>query len=339
MKIKTERCDLKLRHPFRIARGIQEIAESLVVRVEDGLGEAAPSSFYGETRRTVESALTEFEPLIGDDPFQIESIMGRIEGRIRGNPAAKAALDLALHDIVGKRLGVPLWRLLGLDPAGAKMTSFTIGIDEIPKIREKVREAGPYPILKVKLGTEQDIEIIRAVRDETDKTIRVDANCGWSRARALALIPRLAEFGVEFVEQPLPAEDLEGLKLVRAGSPLPIIADESCRTAADIPRLAGSVDGVNVKLMKCGGIRQALKLIHTARAHGMMVMIGCMIESSLGITAAAHLTPLVDFADLDGNLLVTNDPFRGVEVDNGLLRLPDRPGIGVLEAVTNGPDG
>ncbi|MFC2075611.1 dipeptide epimerase [candidate division KSB1 bacterium] len=337
MIISSRRHDLHLHHPFRIARGVQEVAQILVVAIEEGLGEASPSSFYGETRSTVEAVLPEFEPFLGEDLSLVETIMDRIQARIGGNPAAKAAVDLALHDLAGKRLGTPLWRLLGLDPEAAGPTSFTIGIDGIDKVKQKVREAAQYPILKIKLGTERDLDIIRAVREETDKVVRVDANCGWSRARALSIIPRLADLGVEFVEQPLPAGDLEGLQLVRNNSPLPIIADESCRTAADIPRLAGVVDGINVKLMKCGGINQALKLIHAARAHDMMVMIGCMIESSLGITAAAQLTPLVDFADLDGHLLVNDDPFRGVTVEGGKLILPPGPGLGVSGPIPTDP--
>ena len=232
-------------------------------------------------------------------------------------------------DLVGKRLNQPLWRLWGLDPARAPRSSFTIGLDTPEKIREKVREASSYPILKIKLGTDRDEAILRTVRDATDKPLRVDANAGWTRDRALAMLPVLKEYGVEFVEQPLPPDDLEGMAAVRRRGILPVVVDESCIVASDIPRLAGAVDGVNIKLAKCGSLREALRMIATARAHGMLVMVGCMIETSLGITAAAHFTPLVDAADLDGAALTVNDPFTGATIDGGQIRLPTGPGLGV----------
>src|SRR6266550_2230856 len=211
-----------------------------------------------------------------------------------------SAPSTAPRDLVGKRLDQPVWRLWGLDPARAPRSSFTIGLDTPDKMRQKVLEASSYPILKIKLGTDRDEAILKTVRDATDKPLRVDANAGWTRERALHMLPVLKEYGVEFVEQPLPPDDLEGLAAVRRRGILPVVVDESCIVAADIPRLSGIADGINIKLAKCGSLREALRMIATARAHGMLVMVGCMIETSLGITAAAHFTPLVDAADLDG---------------------------------------
>jgi L-alanine-DL-glutamate epimerase-like enolase superfamily enzyme len=225
---------------------------------------------------------------------------------------------------------VPVWKLWGLSPATAPRTSFTIGITSNDALRKRVAEAADYPILKIKLGTDRDEEIIRIVRDAApDKILRVDANTGWTPKRALKVIPLLAKLGVEFVEQPLPADDLRGLKFVRDRSPLPIIADESCLVAADVARLAGVVDGINLKLAKCGSLLEARRIIHTARANQMRVMCGCMIESSLSISAAAQFAPLLDDADLDGAALLANDPFDGVTIERGVIRLQDAPGLGV----------
>jgi len=266
------------------------------------------------------------------DPFDLQATEARWEQVLPKNWAARAALSAALHDLVGKKLGQPLWRLWGLDPKKAPISSFTIGLDTPEKIRAKVREADGYPILKVKLGTDHDDKILRTIRDATDKPIRVDANAGWDVARAKQMIPTLKEFGVEFLEQPLVPEDLDGLAEVRrvaAKHHLPVVVDESCLIAADIPRLAGRADGINIKLAKCGSLREALRMIATARAHGMLVMVGCMIETSLGITAAAHFTPLVDAADLDGAALTVDDPFTGATIAQGQIRLPTEPGLGV----------
>jgi L-alanine-DL-glutamate epimerase-like enolase superfamily enzyme len=241
-------------------------------------------------------------------------------------------VSAALHDLAGKRLGVPLYRLWGLDPARAPRSSFTIAIaataDELVR---RVEEASDYPILKVKLGTDRDPEIIRAVRRAApDKTLRVDANAAWTAKHALRMIDLLVELGVEVVEQPVPAHDVDALRYVRERSPLPVIADESCVTASDIPRLVGAVDGINIKLSKCGGLREALRMIATARAHQLLVMAGCMVETSLGITAAAHFAPLLDFADLDGAALLRDDPHEGATIEGGVIRIPDGPGLGVV---------
>jgi L-alanine-DL-glutamate epimerase-like enolase superfamily enzyme len=237
---------------------------------------------------------------------------------------------MALYDLVGKQLNLPVYRLLGLTPARTPVSSFTIAIDTPEVMAEKARAATNYPILKIKVGTPRDVETVRAIRDATNAILRVDANGAWSAKEAIAMINRLAPFDIEFVEQPVAAGDLAGLKLVREHVSVPIMADESCVVPDDVAKVADRVDGINIKLMKCGGLRNALKMIATARAHHLKVMLGCMIESSLSITAAAHLSPLVDYADLDGPLLIEHDPFDGLQYESGKLLLPDRPGLGVV---------
>jgi L-alanine-DL-glutamate epimerase-like enolase superfamily enzyme len=326
LHLEAEPLDLHTRHPFLIARGGQAQHRTIWVRLRDedgaeGWGEAAATTYYGETPETVLAALAAYVPHIPADPFDLEAAERSLEAALGDNPSARAALSSALHDLVGKRLGVPLWRLWGLDPAQAPVSTFTIGLDSPDKMRAKVLEAEQYPILKVKLGTHRDGEILRA--------IRVDANASWNRKHAIAMLPVLREFGVTVLEQPLPPRDVEGLAAVTRASTIPVIADESCLVATDIPRLCGVVDGINIKLAKCGSLREALRMIAVARAHGMMVMVGCMIESSLGITAAAHFTPLVDIVDLDGAALLANDPFIGAGIAGGQVTLPDGPGLGV----------
>ena len=335
LRLTTEILTLHTRHPFVIARGSQSEYRTLMVRIADddgveGWGEAAATKFYGETRETVEAALATYAPRLGDDPFQLESIETALEATLQRNAAARAAISAALHDLVGKRLGVPVWKYWGLDRTRAPRSTFTIGIDTPEMIRAKVAEAAEYPILKVKLGSDDDIAILRTMREATDRELRVDANCGWTAAHAVRMLPVLAEFGVTVLEQPVAPGDLDGLQQVRRQARIPIIADESCVTAADIPRLVGRVDGINIKLAKCGSLREALRMIAIARAHQMMVMIGCMIESSLGITAAAHLAPLVDIVDLDGAALLRDDPFTGAAIPGGQVTLPDAPGLGVV---------
>lgn len=334
LKLTAEVVSLTTRHPFVIARGGKSDYQVVWVRLADGdglegWGEASPSSYYGETVETVQAALKRLEPYLPDDPFDLDAAENRFAQVVPKNGAARAALSGALHDLVGKRLGVPLYKLWGLDARKTPVSSFTIGIDTPDKMRAKVKEAAAHPILKIKLGTDRDEELLRTVRDATDKTLRVDANAGWTRERALQMLPVLKEHGVEFLEQPLPADDLEGIAAVRRAGVLPIVVDESCVTAVDIPRVAQAADGINIKLAKCGSLREAVRMIATARAHGMLVMVGCMIETSIGITAAAHFTPLVDAADLDGAALTSNDPFAGAVIDGGPIRLPGAPGLGV----------
>ena len=332
--MEVELLTLRTKHPFVIARGGQSDHRTVWVRLSDGdgqegWGEAAPSKFYGETADSVAAALAVYGTMLPEDPFNLEDAERLWESKLRGNAAARAALSAALHDLVGKRLGVPVYRMWGLNPCLAPKSSFTIGLDAPERIKAKVLEAEQYPILKVKLGTERDVEILRAIRDATDKEIRVDANCGWTVKRAVRMLPILGEFGVTVLEQPLPPEDFDGLAVITAQADIPVIADESCLTAADIPPLVGKVDGINIKLAKCGGLREALRMIAVARAHGLMVMVGCMIETSLGITAAAHVTPLVDIVDLDGAALLADDPFIGARIDGGQVTLPSGPGLGV----------
>lgn len=325
---------LRTKHPFVIARGGQSDHRTVWVRLTDsegneGWGEAAPSKYYGETADSVVAALQLYGSILPDDPFHLEEAERRWENKLRGNAAARAALSSALHDLVGKRLNVPVFRMWGLDPCMAPKSTFTIGLDAPDRIRAKVKEADQYPILKVKLGTDHDVDILRAIREATDKEIRVDANCGWTVKRTLRMLPVLEEFGVTVLEQPLVPHDLDGLAAVTAQADIPVIADESCLTSVDIPPLVGKVDGINIKLAKCGGLREALRMIAVARAHGLMVMVGCMIESSLGITAAAHFTPLVDIVDLDGAALLADDPFVGATIDGGQVTLPAGAGLGV----------
>lgn len=334
MRLSAEALDLVLTQPFHIARGVQREARNVLARIEHdglvGIGEGAPKALYGETPAGALAALALFADELGDDPGAIEDILARLERALHGNAAAKTAVDTALYDLLGRRLGVPLFRLWGLSAARPLATSYTITIDTPDAMATSARAAGAiYPILKIKLGTPHDVAMVRAVREVTDATLRVDANAAWTAKEAIATINALAPFKVELVEQPVARGDLEGLRLVREHVDVPIIADESCETLEDVARLAGRVDGINIKLMKCGGLHQALKMIHAARAHQMRVMIGCMIESSVAITAAAHLTPLADYADLDGALLLAHDPYEGVTFEHGRIILPDQPGLGI----------
>ncbi|MES2123956.1 MAG: dipeptide epimerase [Gemmatimonadota bacterium] len=334
LQLETEVLTLHTRHPFIIARGGQSEYRTVMVRIrdEDGLegwGEAAATRFYGETLETVQAALATYAPHLGDDPWQLDRIERALETVLRRNAAARAAISMALHDLVGKRAGQPLWRLWGLDRTTAPQSTFTIGLDVPAVLRQKVAQAAEYPILKIKLGSANDLEVLRTIRDATDKELRVDANCGWTPSHAVRMLPVLEEFGVTVLEQPVVAADLDGLAHIRRQARIPLIADESCVTSGDIAALAGKVDGINIKLAKCGSLREALRMIAIARSHGMMVMVGCMIESSLGITGAAHFTPLVDIVDLDGAALLRDDPFAGASISGGQVTLPTTPGLGV----------
>ena len=330
MRLSYEPITLELETPFRIAHGTSVARHNVLVSISDGeyvgLGEAAPVRQHDETQAGVLETLGTLPPL-GDEPFQVDEILATLPG---GSQAARTAVDVALHDLMGKKLDVPLYRLFGLNPLSTPETSFTIGIGSVEEVQAKARVAAKdFPILKLKLDRAHNVDLARAVRAVTDARLVADANCDWTVSQALQLIPALADLGLEWIEQPLPEEDLDGLRRIRDASPLPIFADEPVRTARDIPRLAGCVDGVNIKVMKAGGLREALRMIAVARAHDLQVMLGCMIETSVGITASAHLAPLADWADLDGNLTVMNDPFVGVQVDQGRLALPDLPGLGV----------
>jgi L-alanine-DL-glutamate epimerase-like enolase superfamily enzyme len=324
-------------HPFFIARGGQREYRVVWVRLVDhegveGWGEAAPSKFYGETAETVLVALERFAPLLVDaDGWSLEAIERSLEQSLRFNAAARCAVSAALHDLMGKRLGQPLWKLWGLDAAAAPRSSFTIGLapDEAT-LRARVRDAAHLPILKIKLGSTWDRDIVRIVREEAPTAVlRVDANAAWTPKQALGMLDALSGVGVDMLEQPLAPHDLPGLRFVRERSPIPVVADESCLVATDIPKLVGAVDGVNIKLAKCGSLREALRMIAVARAHGMRVMCGCMIETSLGIAAAAQFAPLLDDADLDGAALLSDDPFVGPGFREGRVELGTAPGLGV----------
>lgn len=336
MRLTTTPLDLPLRHRFTIARHSVAVQQNVQVQIRwqglAGLGEAAPMWFYGQSQRGCMNALKRMGSCLrGRDPFAIEDILVDIRKRFPREPSAIAAIDMALHDLIGKRLRLPLWRYWGLDPTCTPQTSFTIGIDTIEKVVSKVHEAERYPILKIKLGVAHDMEIMREVRRlAPKKRLRVDANCGWTVREAITKAKVLEQLGVEFIEQPLPAGRNADLKHIKQKIGIPLMADESSLTPKDLPALIGCVDAINIKLVKCGGLREALKMIHVARACGFKIMVGCMIESSLLITAAAHLTPLLDYADLDGNLLISHDPFAGVRIDRqARLLLPRSPGLGV----------
>jgi L-alanine-DL-glutamate epimerase-like enolase superfamily enzyme len=330
MRLTYHTMDLELKHPFRISRSVTEVQRNVIVHLDDGIGEAAPSQYYGENAETVIECLEKIKDEIADNPFQMESILSNLETRIRGNFSAKAAIDMALHDLVGKRLNVPVYQLLGLDGKKPLVTSYTIGIDTLDKMKEKTRQAKGFLVYKVKVGVENDIEMVKAVREVTDAKIRVDANAGWSAEEALDKISQLKKYDIEFVEQPVDPKDKAALKELKDKAGIPIIIDEQLMTSKDIPDFVGACDGINIKLAKCGGIREALRMIHVARAHGLKVMLGCMVESSVGIAAAAHLGSLADFLDLDGNLLLSNDPYEGLRLEKGRYHLSDRPGLGIV---------
>ena len=327
MNARFETVELALDVPFTIARGTMDATENVVVEIEHdgetGYGAAAPSPHYGETRATVEALLPDLLEMVEgvDDPHARREISDRMRSIARDNPAARAAVDVALWDLAGKLLDTPVYRLLGRSADRSyPETSFTIGLDETDEMGTRASEAADsgYSILKLKLGTDRDLDIVEAVRTAAPgATIRVDANEAWTPKEAVRKCRALADYGVEFVEQPVPDETIGGLEYVYERSPLPIAADESCLVASDVPGLADRCDIVNLKLMKTGGLTPAIELIHTARAHGLEVMCGCMIETNASIAAATHLLPMLDYADLDGSLLLAADPYEGVPVSEG----------------------
>ncbi len=332
---------LKLKHTWTTVMSSSNYRDTLYAAyTRDGItghGEGAPIVRYKENAEGAKAAVESVRDLLlHSDPREFTKVMQQVFARVPGQYAAKAAIDIALMDWVGQKLGVPLYQYFGLDPKDAPVTTFSIGIDTPEITRQKTREAAQYPVLKIKVGLDTDEATIAAVRSVTDKPLRVDANEGWTnKETALRKIEWLSKHGVEFVEQPMPADRLEDMRWVHERSPLPLIADESVLHPSDIPKLIGAFDGINVKLDKCGGIMEAYREIQIAKALGFKTMLGCMISSSVSITAAAELSPMVNYADLDGNLLISNDPYSGVLVKNGKLILPDRPGLGLIRAANS----
>ncbi|HVP36942.1 MAG TPA: dipeptide epimerase [Terriglobales bacterium] len=328
MNLEYESFELKLKETFSISRSSIDTKKVVYVRIDEGIGEVSPSTYYGESEGTVKTALELFRNELSDDPFEIEVVLEKINRRIAGNFAAKASIDLALHDLIGKRLNQPVHKLLGISKKEI-VTSYTIGLDTVKRMQEKVREASGFLVYKVKVGVEYDLKMVEAVREVTDAKIRLDANCGWDLKEALKKLKVLEKFDIELIEQPVQPGNLEDLRIIRENTDIPIFVDEWVMTSRDIPQYMGKVDGINIKLMKCGGIREALRMIHTARACNLKIMIGCMIESSVGISAAAQIASLVDYVDLDGSLLISNDPYSGHELRNGKWILNNVPGLGV----------
>lgn len=326
---------LTLRHVFTIATSSRTTTPAMLTEVAyDGVvgcGEASMPPYLGETQESCAAFLGKVDLGKYANPFELETILADVDAVAPGNPAAKASVDIALHDLVGKLLKQPWYNIWGYDPARTPFTSFTIGIDTPDVVRQKVKEAAEYKVLKVKLGRDNDHEMIETIRSVTDKPLTADANQGWKdRQKALDEIAWLKDRRVLFVEQPFPKEaPLEDFAWLTERSPLPIMADEMCQRLADVRRLYGAVSGINIKLMKSTGMREAQKMLVLARSLGMKVMLGCMTETSCAISAASHLSPMVDWADLDGALLISNDPFDGTKVIDGKVTLTDRPGLGI----------
>jgi len=329
---------LNLRHTWTTTMSSSQYRDTLhTTYSRDGItghGEGAPIVRYHENAAGAQKAVESVRGLLlAADPMQFAKVLAEVFQKVSGEWAGKAAIDIALMDWVGQKLGIPLYSLFGLDPQDTPLTTFSIGIDTPEITRQKTREAEAYPILKVKVGLATDEPTIEAVRSVTKKPLRVDANEGWKdKEEAVRKINWLEKQGVEFIEQPMPAEMIEETRWVRQRVHIPIIADEACQRASDIPKLRGAFDGVNVKLDKSGGMLEAYRMVEVAKSMGMRTMLGCMISSSVSVTAAAHLSPLVDYADLDGNLLIANDPFHGVKVESGKLILPRGSGLGLTVA-------
>lgn len=336
MRLTHERLDLETIFEFRISVGAHQKYANTLVRIEhqgvEGLGEASPSHYYGESRALVEAALEEWTPHLGDDPFALEAIERRLDGVLQGQRAARAALETALHDWIGKKLGVPVWKMLGLDPSTVPLSCVTLGMAPPEEMEKKLESVKDFPMLKLKLGLPGDVENLKRVRRSYRGRLRVDANTAWSPADAVRVLREIEPLGIDLVEQPVPRGDLDGLRWVRERSGIPVFADEAAHDPADIGLLAGRADGVNLKLMKTGGLRGMLRMVHAARACGMKVMLGSMVESSLALSAAAQLAPLADYLDLDGHWLLKHDPFDGAPRERGRIELSERPGLGVVPA-------
>jgi len=319
---------------FRISRGARAAHRNAWVRIEhegiEGWGEASPSHYYGESPELVDAALDAWAPALGDDPFALDAIADRLDAILIGQQAARAAIETALHDWIGKKLGLPVWKLLGLDAAAAPVSCVTLGMASPEEMEKKLETVADFPILKVKLGAPGDVDNLRRIRARYRGRIRVDANTAWSPSDAVRVLRSIEPLDIELVEQPVPPHDLAGLGWVRERIGIPVFADEAVHHAGDVANLVGRVDGVNLKLMKAGGLREMLRTIHAARAHGLQIMLGSMVESSLALSAAAQLAPLADHLDLDGHWLLRDDPFDGAPRERGRIELSQRPGLGVV---------
>ncbi|MCX6558555.1 MAG: dipeptide epimerase [Candidatus Aminicenantes bacterium] len=334
IRLSFEPYNLALKHAFTLSGSSRTTTPVMLTRLDyegiSGYGEASMPPYLGESQESAAKFLSKIDLSGFSDPFRMEDILDYIDAIAAGNGAAKAAVDIALHDLVGKLAGQPWYRIWGLNPGKTPNTSFTIGIDSADMVRQKVAEASAFKILKVKLGRDNDREMIETVRSATPVPIAVDVNQGWKeKEKALDMIHWLKGMGVVLIEQPLPKERVGDMAWLRERSPLPVFGDEAVQRLPDIVKAAGVYHGVNIKLMKCTGMREAFVMAKTARALGMKVMIGCMTETSCAVSAAAQLSPLADYADLDGNLLIANDVFQGMEIKNGKITLNDFPGIGV----------
>jgi len=321
--------ELTLVEPFEIAYGRTDRKINVVVSVDDGTGAAAPSMTCNETTETVLAALPQLAACVGDDVFDLVGFHQRADNALPGNPAAKAAVDLALHDRAARQVGLPLYRFLGLPNPEGKESTISIGIDTVEGTLRRMARFPETNVFKIKVGYPGDVDRVEQIAARSGKRLRVDANGGWDFPTAITNVQRLGDIGVELIEQPLPPELHDRFGEVRRISSVPIFADEGCRTAADVIHYAGRVDGVNVKLMKCGGIIPALNLVAAARACGLQLMLGCMIECAVGITAAAHVAGMFDYLDLDSHLLLNNDPYRGMVHRGGGIHLPAGAGTGV----------
>jgi len=327
------RFELPLRHVFTIARGSVAVQETFIVQLGEGdqrgYGEATTNPFYGQSIARMAAAAERARPILAEATTDdLDATLGRVAAALPDEPFARCALDMALHDLAARRAGQGLAAWWGLDRSRGPVSNFTIGIDTIPVMREKLTAASDWPIYKIKLGTADDLEIVRELRRHTDRPFRVDANCGWSADQAIALSRPLADLGVEFIEQPLPPGDPAMAEVFRR-SALPVFADESCAAEGDVDGCAGRFHGINIKLVKCGGLAPARRMIARARDLGLAVMVGCMTESTVGISALAQLVPLLDHVDMDGAALLAADIASGVRVVAGRATFPDRTGTGV----------
>ncbi len=326
---------LKLKHVFTIATNSRTTTPVVITKIEYdgkvGYGEASMPPYLGESHKTAIKFLSKVKLNQFKNPFDLEDIIDYVDSIDKGNPAAKASVDIALHDLVGKLMNQPWYNIWGYDKNKTPYTTFTIGIDKPEVVKQKVKEASGFKILKVKLGRGNDKEMIEAVRAVTNVPLTVDVNQGWKdKQYALDMAFWLKEQNVEFVEQPMPKDQVDDIAWLTERSPLPIMGDESIQRIPDVVKAHGVFSGINIKLMKCTGLREAHKMLNLAKSLNMKVMIGCMTETSCGISAASQLSPMVDWADLDGNLLIKNDPFKGTEVVDGKLKLTDYPGIGLV---------